>query len=96
MAFAQYYYDPALEFERALDDDSREAGAMLTTAALADNGPAAAAKAKSTEMITRSSSMGVEPQPTQGCGGRWFGDGLLKRRASTGSINGGSHPGVPK
>ncbi|KAH9897834.1 hypothetical protein C8Q73DRAFT_682738 [Cubamyces lactineus] len=92
MAFAQYYYDPALEFERVLDDDSREA-AVSSTAALADN---CATKSMNTESITRSSSMGGEPQPAQGGGNRWFGDGLLKRRASTGSINGGSHPGVPK
>ncbi|KAI0660639.1 hypothetical protein C8Q70DRAFT_1105439 [Cubamyces menziesii] len=96
MAFAQYYYDPALEFERALDDESRDVSTSSTTATLLADNCAANLKSQSTELITRSSSLGGEPQPTQGGGSRWFGEGLLKRRASTGSINSGSHPGVPK
>ena len=52
MAFAQYYYDPALEFERALDDDNREAPAP-TSATLVGNSSSAgsAITTKSTDAM---------------------------------------------
>ena len=51
MAFAQYYYDPALEFERALDDESRDVSTSSTTAALLADNCAANSKSQSTELM---------------------------------------------
>ncbi|KAI0639984.1 hypothetical protein C8Q77DRAFT_1152904 [Trametes polyzona] len=109
MAFAQFYYDPALEFEKLLDDDvpapvvpanahSNKASGGGGDTSAAVKGPASAAGPGG----AMSASMGAEPQPGQDCSGhawspsRWFSEGLLRRRASTGSINGGPHPGIPK
>ncbi|KAI0652429.1 hypothetical protein C8Q79DRAFT_1005629 [Trametes meyenii] len=117
MAFAQFYYDPALEFERMLEDDGSSgpgtnaqagsiapapgipsvAGPFPPAAADAQVPAAAAALAKDcgAGAITRAASIAAgETHPSQGS--RWFGEGLLKRRASTGSVHAGSHPGVPK
>ncbi|KAL1951128.1 hypothetical protein VTO73DRAFT_277 [Trametes versicolor] len=97
MAFAQFYYDPALEFEKLLDEDTgggAGAQAQASTAPIAA-GDAKVAKSTDHGVIARSTSMtATEPQPEQN--DRWFGEGLLRRCASTGSIHGGTHPGVPK
>ncbi|OJT04485.1 hypothetical protein TRAPUB_4755 [Trametes pubescens] len=101
MAFAQFYYDPALEFEKLLDEDtaagggSEAHGQVQAVAPIAAGGDAKVAKSTEHGAIVRSTSMtAAEPQPEQG--DRWFGEGLLRRCASTGSIHGGTHPGVPK
>ncbi|KAI8990588.1 hypothetical protein BD414DRAFT_484113 [Trametes punicea] len=100
MAFAQFHYDPALEFERLLEDDGTES---TLNAALVDGPPRVAGptatKSKSTGAITRPTSTRGERCPPRGVTtqSRWFGEGLVKRRAATtGSMNGGSHPVVPK
>ncbi|KAI0828933.1 hypothetical protein BC628DRAFT_1361342 [Trametes gibbosa] len=113
MAFAQFYYDPALEFERMLDDDGAPAeppaaliggGGRPSSIAAgspqgSDGAAAAASKSTGSGAIVRSASMSASetrmpPQELQGR--RWIGEGLLKRCASTGSVNGGLHPGIPK
>ncbi|KAI0673704.1 hypothetical protein C8Q78DRAFT_1076685 [Trametes maxima] len=115
MAFAQFYYDPALEFEKMLEDDGSgptpaHPGSIVSPPGIAGvAGPSvpadagaqvpagAAAKGCSAGAITRAASIAVgETHASQGMASRWFGEGLLKRRASTGSVHGGSHPGVPK
>lgn len=122
MAFAQFYYDPALEFEKLLDEDTggvsaAQAQAQASAAPIATAGDAKVAKSTDhgamyavhalswrlhTSCINhhwpcsaRSTSMtAAEPQPEQS--DRWFGEGLLRRCASTGSIHGGTRPGIPK
>ncbi|EIW63944.1 uncharacterized protein TRAVEDRAFT_67885 [Trametes versicolor FP-101664 SS1] len=100
MAFAQFYYDPALEFEKLLDEDTggvsaAQAQAQASAAPIATAGDAKVAKSTDHGAIARSTSMtAAEPQPEQS--DRWFGEGLLRRCASTGSIHGGTHPGIPK
>ncbi|KAI9068704.1 hypothetical protein FKP32DRAFT_1672002 [Trametes sanguinea] len=104
MAFAQFYYDPALEFERLLEDDgesSASANAALVDVSAPRRMPAGVAgaqnKSRSTGEVTRPATVDGEPRsPGQGSTSRWFGDGFLKRRATTGPVNGGSHPCIPK
>ncbi|OSD06252.1 hypothetical protein PYCCODRAFT_1432065 [Trametes coccinea BRFM310] len=104
MAFAQFYYDPALEFERLLDEDCEStANAALVDVRVGAPGRAAGVagatdRSKSTsEVTTGPAAVDGAPRPSQGEPSRWFGDGFMKRRATTGgSVNSGSHPCIPK
>ncbi|KAI0360999.1 hypothetical protein OH77DRAFT_1468065 [Trametes cingulata] len=105
MTFAQFYYDPALEFEKLLDDDdgpdSQQAAPAGAAAAVPAKiqGTGAMYDALSPPSVKRTRTTSANPdseQPSQERASRWFGSGFLRRRASTGSIHGGSHPGVPK